>query len=253
MNARKRDEERTLHAIARFVEREVAFLHHYKAIYAALRNVLIAPDAGALRFGHFFFNAVGAWYTTSMLVTLRALTETSSRGARALSLVGLLHRIATSPTYSEAAHDQARADIETVRNEAAALYAVVSGHVVHRDNSVPSAGVDENEIYRVLDVVSTILDRALIVVLGPSYERVLVDVDPYWATNLFSFAWGKPSEHMQRLAGGRDAHVILESQRRDFTEKAVYARRPADDELALYGLTRDEFERLRDEQYPDAE
>ena len=245
------DEQRELRLIARFVEREVAGLYHHKAVYAGLRGVFLNPDAAALRFGHFFFNAVWAWYTTSMLVTLRALTETSKRGFKALSLVGLLSRVASSSAFKDADREQAQRDLEMIRLEAEAVYVHTSKRVTHRDPELPIATADENEIYRLLDVVSETLDRTVRVVFGTDYQKLIVDVDPWWAENLFSFAWNKPSEFNERLALGSEASLVHENQRRDFTEAGVYSRRPTDDELAIYGVTREEFESMREAQFED--
>jgi hypothetical protein len=242
--------ERTLRdeliALANTVDREIAMLKHYKDVFDDFRSViLISPDQAALRFGHFFVDAMFIWYQNYQHIALRAITD---RRADQLTLTGLLERIDVARAESFAIAPEkgdVRLVIRDLGKRRAKLHQYVAKRVAHRDADVMGVPND-SDFDNLLAYVDETMGTIWRWLEGENYERRVIDRDPYWGHHLFATPWLPPTDFAERLSLGSEIRFVPKSQCRDYTMTSVFARRVSDEELSDMGITRPEFERQRE-------
>ena len=133
----KIDARRDFYRTITIVDEEIAMMRFDHAVAQQIRALLVHPDQGLLRMGHFFFNRLWSWYLRASMTAVRAQIRHNRRPQ--LSLGGVLRKIpeyvAIDPSWFASPPTAARCEELLTRLEAEAMpaCAMVDQRIAHRD------------------------------------------------------------------------------------------------------------------------
>jgi len=208
----------SLETLAVLVDRESAVISFYRALFEEFGDVLRAHTR--LRLGHFFFNAIGAWWFDSVTVAVRRLVD---RSRKSISLYRLVSRLlnssdvwATIPGIPNP--EDIRSDLVKINAVSHRAREIADRMVAHRDER----GIDDSatawrgDLYAALDALQPILDRYVSLFVAEA-DRAVYLYYADWANELLTFPWKSddnptdfPTFTGARLVTRRQADLMIE-------------------------------------------
>jgi hypothetical protein len=183
--------------VAKFVDRDLAFLQFYREIFEAFVGELVHNVR--LRLGHFFFYAMTAWWFDSLVLALRRQVDTDKRSVSLCTLLQrLVHEIQSGNHYFrvdglEITVHHIERDLDELAKLSQSAKDLADRTIAHRDHRGPTLNVQSRwDVYWALDAMKPIADLYLNMLLTEG-GRATVYYHPAWAKELFAIPIRDPA------------------------------------------------------------